>query len=414
MSRPLVDLVGPPFCGHLHPLLGIGVRLARDYDVRVLSTERAQAAIAESGLRGVALLAGADTALDTIVNPPFAVGSNPLRLHAQLGTHLALLGGFRDELHAQWRAARPDLVIADFTVPVAGALATALGIPWWTTQPSPCVMETPDGPPAYMGGWTPRSDLLGRVRNACGRAAVRAFKTTVHRLHRKQIAALGFPALYRADGTEALYSPDRIFGLTAAELEFPRRWPPPMQFVGPVLYTPPSDAPTPPFREGRRHVLVTIGTHLLWYKDEVAAHARRAAQALPDVEVHFSDGDPRSPRRESDGNFHRLGYVPYVRELARYALVVHHGGAGVLHHTLRAGLPALVLPVDYDQFDYAARVEAADAARRVRRLSELGAQIAAALDDRALAESARRIQAVLAGYDAPERIAEAVAARLRA
>jgi UDP:flavonoid glycosyltransferase YjiC (YdhE family) len=414
MTRPRVDLVSPPFCGHLHPLLGIGVRLSRDVDVRVVSTERAQSSIAASGLHGAALLAGGDTALDAIVNPPFPVRSHPLRLNAQLRANLVLLGRFRDELAALWRVSPPDLVLADFTVAVAGPLAASMGIPWWTTLPSPCVLEAPDGPPAYVGGWRPLAGVRGRVRDACGRALIRGFKRAVHRLYRERMSRLGFPALYRDDGSEAIYSPDRVFGLSLPELELARRWPRALELVGPVLYTPPVDAPAAPFRAGRRHVLVTLGTHLLWYKDAVAAEVRRAARGLPDVDLHFSDGDPRSTRRDSDGNFHRLGYVPYARDLARYDLVVHHGGTGVLHHALRAGRPALVLPVDYDQFDYAARLEVAGVARRVRRLSDLPAQIAAALDDAALADACRRFQEVASRYDAPEHVAQAVLDRLRA
>ena len=44
-----------------------------------------------------------------------------------------------------------------------------------------------------------------------------------------------------------------------------------------------------------------------------------AGAAGLDLEIHFSDGDPASHRAESHGNFHRLGYVPYARDVARYA-----------------------------------------------------------------------------------------------
>ena len=59
MKRPLIYLVAPPFCGHLHPILGIARALAADFEVVVASTEKSQAAIRASGLEGEVLLAGA-------------------------------------------------------------------------------------------------------------------------------------------------------------------------------------------------------------------------------------------------------------------------------------------------------------------------------------------------------------------
>jgi UDP:flavonoid glycosyltransferase YjiC (YdhE family) len=407
-----LDLVAPPFCGHLHPMLGLGVRLAREHEVRVISTPAAQPAIAASGLKGAALLPGSDAAIAPIVDPPHAVGSHPLRLHAQLRANLALLDRFREELLALWADGRPDLLIADFTLPVAGSAAESLRVPWWTSLPSPCVMETPDGPPAYLGGLRPRSDLLGRTRDAVGRRAVRLFKRAVHLLHRAQMTRLGYPSLYRADGTEAVYSAERVLALGLPELEFPRAWPKAVELVGPVLYTPPSpEVPDPTFVPGRRHVLCTLGTHLGFLKERLHASIMDAARALPDVEFHVSDGDPRSARLEGQANLHRLGYVSYARHVSRYALVVHHGGAGVMYHALRAGLPSVVLPVDYDQFDHAARLQHAGLARKARSLSELPSAIAAALVDEGLRTRATSFAPFVIRADGAERTARLVAER---
>jgi UDP:flavonoid glycosyltransferase YjiC (YdhE family) len=399
----------------LHPLLGIGRRLTRDHDVRVISTEGAQREIAAAGLNGVALLAGRDADILAIVDGPQAVRSNPVLLHAQLRANLALLEGFQTELRQLWERQRPDLLIADFTLPVAGSAARSLGIPWWTSHPSPCVIETPDGPPAYLGGWHPGGGPLGRLRDATGRGLVRAFKRSAHRLYRRQMRQLGFPSIYRMDGSEAVYSDERILAFGIPGLEFPRRWPPAVELVGPVLYTPPrpaGDVPEVPFVPGRQHVLVTLGTHLGWRKEAMAESVRQAARALPGIEIHFTDGDARSERREAAGNFHRLGYVPYSTHLPRYALVVHHGGTGVMYHTLRAGTPALVAPVDYDQFDHAARLTAAGLAHRLHRPGELAQGIVGALTDPQLLAACRRFQSVVEGFQAEERTAELVAARL--
>ncbi|MEP7013703.1 MAG: nucleotide disphospho-sugar-binding domain-containing protein [Acidobacteriota bacterium] len=413
MNRERIDLIGPPFAGHLHPLLGIGRRLARDYEVRVISTERAQPEIAAAGLIGRVVLPGRDAEIRAIVEPPHSVGSNPFRLHAQLRANLRLLLAFREEIRALWNAEpRPDLLIADFTVPVAGSLARELGIPWWTSHASPCVIESCDGPPAYLGGWHPGRGPLGKLRDAAGRALIRAFKLGVHRLYREPIRALGFPRLYRTDGSEAVYSPERVLACSIPELEFPRTLPAAAELIGPVLYTPPTSAPEPPFRAGRPAVLVTLGTHLAWKKDELAEAVRAAAQAIPEIDFHFTDGRAESDRSESEGNFHRLGYVSYERDLARYALIVHHGGAGVQFHTLRAGLPTLVLPIDFDQFDHAARLEAAGVARRIRELWRLAEQVKAALGDAAMSAACRRFAEVLKGYCAEDWVAAQVAEKL--
>jgi UDP:flavonoid glycosyltransferase YjiC (YdhE family) len=406
-AAKLVDLVVPPMSGHLHPILGIARRLAQEdgLEVRVISTSKALPEIEVAGLAGVALLEGLDATISEIVNPSHAVRGNPLRLYRQFGSNLSMLGRFRIELADLWSHRRPDLVIADFTVPVAGSMAMELGIPWWTTTPSPCAIETPDGPPAYLGGWQPRSGVIGAVRDHAGRGMVRSFKRVVHALNRGTLTDLGYPQVYRCDGSEAIYSAQRTFALVWPELEFVRRWPRAVELVGPVLYTPEVHAPEPPFVEGRRHVLVTCGTHLSWRRAEFAEATARAARAMPEVEFHISDGDAAGVGHESAGNLHQLAYVSYPLHLHRYDLVVHHGGAGVLAHTLAAGLPAIVVPADYDQFDFAARLHAAGVALPLRKLSDLPALIANALGDRRLAAAARHFCDPVGALSAQDRIA---------
>jgi UDP:flavonoid glycosyltransferase YjiC (YdhE family) len=409
MSRVRVALVAPPFSGHLHPLLGIGRALRDRFDVCVFSTAAALPAIAAAELEGHALLEGCDAAIAAIADPPRRVGGNPLRLHAQLRANLALMQRFRDELDAVLRAWSPQLVIADFTVPVAGAVARALQIPWWTSLPSPCVIETADGPPAYLGGWRPRSDALGRLRDALGRSLVRAFKRIVGRVYRRQLTALGFDSLYRADGSEAVYSDERILALGARDFEFAREWPASLAFTGPVLYTPPYDGPSPEFVDGKSHVLVTLGTHLRAHKAEAIAAVRAAAHSLPTIEFHFTHGDARSTRHLRERNYQELAYVSYERDLPRYALVIHHGGAGILYRCLSLGIPALVLPLDYDQFDHAARLESAGVARRLSTLRRLDRPVRAALDDEAMHERCVAWRERTAAFDAAIHISDSVA-----
>lgn len=376
MKRLRIELLAPPYSGHLHPVLAIALQLAPEHDVVVLGTPAAQAAIASCGVPAATVLTAMDDeVLRAIANPGHAVGWNPLRLHAQLRQALALMGRLRAALDQRWSIERPDLVIADFTLPPAGLLAQSLGIPWWTSLPSPCVLETPDGPPPYLGGMRPARSAAASIGHAAARRATRLFKKGVHRLHRRRMAALGLPSLYRPDGTEAVYSPDCVLALGVPELEFPRTWPAALRFVGPMLCTPPSPHPEPPFVPGARHLLVTCGTHLDHAKDRLSAAAQALARLQPQWQVHVSDGrvegSGAAQQAGTPGNFHRLAFVDYARHLSRYDLIVHHGGAGVMYHALAAGIPSLVFPLDYDQFDHAARLEACGAAVWLRRLEDL-------------------------------------------
>ena len=47
--------------------------------------------------------------------------------------------------------------------------------------------------------------------------------------------------------------------------------------------------------------------------------------------------------------------------------VIHHGGAGIFYQCIIYGKPALILPHDYDQFDYAVRGVEAGVAYTAKR-----------------------------------------------
>ncbi len=79
-----------------------------------------------------------------------------------------------------------------------------------------------------------------------------------------------------------------------------------------------------------------------------------------------------------------LPYVPLRALLPRCAALVHHGGVGTTAEALRAGVPQVIVPLAFDQFDNAARVTALAAGARV-------AGGAAGPRPRALAAALRRL-----------------------
>lgn len=389
MTRTRIDLLAPPFAGHLHPILGMARALHPHYEVRVATTPCAESSVRAAGLTPVTLLADWERQLRDVVDTPAAVGSHPLRLYRQFVKALGVHEQVRIELERLYENSRPDLLIADFTLVAAGPVARSRGIPWWTSLPSPCVLEGGDGPPCYFGGLIPRAGLLGTARDAAGRAMIRGFKHVVGALFREKMRRLGLSSVYRADGSEAIYSDERLLIIGWRDLEFRKDWPAYTRFVSPLLFTPPTGAGVPAFTPGRQHVLVTLGTHLAWAKQAVAQSVRELARRTPHLEYHFSDGDVGGNAEEGQANFHRFSFIDYEQHLGRYDLVIHHGGSGVMHHCLTKGRPAIVYPVDYDQFDNAARLEHAGLARRLRRLRDLPLLVESALTDERLKERCR-------------------------
>ena len=390
-----IDFIAPPFSGHLNPIIGMARSLAHEYEVRVISTKRAQPRIKAAGLRAVELVGNYDESLEPIVNPAYAVGHNILKLHRQFKHVLVLFSALRKDLKSLYRADRPDLMIVDFTLPVAGKLAEELGLAWWTSHPSPCTIETGDGPPAYLGGLSPANSWLGGRRDALGRLAVRSFKRLLFHLYKSRIRPLGFGRIYREDRSEELYSAECILGLGLAELEFATRWPAAMRFIGPVLYTPPTSEKAPVFCAQKTYVLITTGTHLKWYKDRFAKHIKAIAARMPDLEFHVSDGSTDATRHEAVSNFARFPFISYERHVKRYHLVIHHGGANIMYYCLQHGIPAIIHPLDYDQFDHAARLKVSGTALVARKPDEIESRIKQALKTVTLRQNAQRFSLIL-------------------
>lgn len=231
-------------------------------------------------------------------------------------------------------------------------------------------------------------------------------------MYRRSLQSAGMSKPYRYDGSEAAYSAEKILALGLPELEFPRQWPRAVQFVGPMLYTPPTGNVEPEFRAGRRHVLISLGTHLGWRKEAFARHILGVANALSDVMFHFSDGTPSASYVRSGSNFHRLPFVDYGRWLSRYDVVVHHGGAGIMYYCIAHAKPSVVYPLDYDQFDHAARLVRANLAVRVHRSSNLAEVLSRVLRDTKLTKQCKEFQSILERSSAKREFIAALQLRL--
>jgi rhamnosyltransferase subunit B len=66
---------------------------------------------------------------------------------------------------------------------------------------------------------------------------------------------------------------------------------------------------------------------------------------------------PEQVPKNLPSNIKVFGYLPFSQVLPRAALLVYHGGVGTLAQGIKAGVPHLVVPHGYDQFDSGWRIE---------------------------------------------------------
>jgi UDP:flavonoid glycosyltransferase YjiC (YdhE family) len=382
MSRLKIDLVAPPFHGHLHPILALGKILREFAEVRVLTTPSQEDDVRSVGFRCVPILRDEEARVWGIPNTSAPVRGRPWMLLRQFRENLDLQDNLRKQLDRIWADDQPHLAVVDFTLPAVGYWARAKGIRWWTSHPSPLAIETPAGPASYLGGMMPSRGLLGRTRDVVARSLIRTFKHTLFGVYGRRLRAIGFPHIYRADGSEAVYSDECILALGSAELEFSTKWPAALRFVGPMLRAKRENtASGPDLDPVRPNVLVTLGTHLPYARRGLPTLLAQWARECPEIYFHYTAGGMGILPDQGGENWKAYSYINYDGTVPRFDAVVHHGGAGIAYHCLRAAKPSVVWPQDYDQFDFAARMEFHGLAKRCKRARAVPTALTQVLND---------------------------------
>lgn len=103
-----------------------------------------------------------------------------------------------------------------------------------------------------------------------------------------------------------------------------------------------------------------------------------ACQQLGRRGILLTKYDHQLPQRMPPTIGH-FGFVPLSKLLPHTAALVHHGGIGTCAQGLAAGVPHVVQPMSYDQFDNSRRLVQLGVAREVSVKKFRGPQIAAAL-----------------------------------
>ncbi|MFJ4578470.1 glycosyltransferase [Streptomyces echinatus] len=393
--------------GDVAPYTGIGAGLARaGHEVTLAATGGFASLVQDAGLGFRRLPA------DPRAHGKAGGRRELMRTAAAFVTELGR--GFADAV-----ADGTDLLLLSATTAQLGwHLTEATGIPSLGVYLQPTA-PTGDFPPVVTG-----TRSLGRTGNrAAGRFALRM----ADRVYEPAVAALrrrlGLPPLSAAAMRRRREEADWpvLHGFSTALVPRPADWRPGLEVAGTFWPHVGSGERLPAALEdflaaGPRPVLVGFGSMASGEGErlsELAVHALRRA-GLRGILQSGAAG----LSAEGDDVI-TVGEVPHALLFPRLAAVVHHAGAGTTAAALRAGVPAVAVPVTADQPFWAARLAALGAAPEPIPLRALTAErLAVALDlvtsrqtyARAAAGAARH----MAGEDGAGLVAKAVERLVRA
>ena len=371
MKRIKIDVVVVPLSGHLYPTMNLLIPLLNNprYDIRLFTGPQKKAVAESAGFHVVPILENHIEDFERAANNNKQLGI--LSAYQQLSSSIDLINLVSDQLFDEWSKDRPDIVIADFITLSGGLVANQLGIPWLSTMATQFAIETTDGPPCFFGGLgSPKNGWQSSVQ-FLGRKATRLVKRSVSFLLRDRLKRYNFK-LYNQLGHETIYSPYSILGIGMKEVELKKGFPKHYKWVGPSGASVEAGENYPldlsPFMD-RKKVLVTCGTQLAWAKENLIYQATQLAKAHPDCHFFVTRGVGGEAFQCENlmENLSVVSYLPYKEYIPQMDYVIHHGGAGIFYQCIIYGKPALILPHDYDQFDYAVRGVEAGVAYTAKR-----------------------------------------------
>ena len=359
MKKIKIDVVALPLSGHLYPTMNLLAPLLQNpqYEIRLFTGPQKKAVAEAVGFQVLPILEGHVKEFEQAANNKEQLGI--ISAYRQLSASLDLINLVSDQLIQEWTNHRPDIVIVDFITLSGGLVAEQMGIPWITTMATQFAIETTDGPPCFFGGMGTPQNSWQVLQQFLGRKITQLGKRIVTFLLRDRLRRYHFK-LYNQKGQETIYSPYSILGIGMKEVELKKGFPEHYKWVGPSGASVEAGEDYPldlsPFME-RKKVLMTCGTQLAWAKENLIYQATQLAKAHPDCHFFVTRGVGGEAFQCENlmENLSVVSYLPYKEYIPQMDYVIHHGGAGIFYQCIIYGKPALILPHDYDQFDYAVR-----------------------------------------------------------
>lgn len=400
-----------PYAGHVHPCLALAERLAaRGHSVAFYTGASASSTIREAGFDFFAFQQTAAYLGKLVGKQP----DDPTVFHAlneryttvgetALGRKLSRVRALLSEmtagsvpaqcadLRAVASAWRPDLVLCDPMVwgPLVGWGESA-GIP---VVPfsfyAGCLTPGRRLPLAGLGV-TPARGVADTLRNHAINSAMSWLSAPVRAQVNRLRAAQGLAPIRDSvpahSGRFPLY-----LAAGSAEYDFARDdLPASVHYVGPCLWEPPAPpAASFAFRDGAPLIYVSEGTAQVGEPFLIRA-AVEALMTRPDLDVVVTTGKQRTAASLGLGDsvpphIRVVQWVSHRDVFARASVVVTTGGSGTTRQALASGVPVLAVPLEWDQLENAARLEACGAGIRIARRhctsAAVGRAIASLMED---------------------------------
>ncbi len=398
--------------GDVAPYTGLGVRLrAAGHDVVLATHERFRPGVTVHGLGFRPLPVDPRAELASAGGQGLARAiSAPVAIARLMRMAKAFMPRLAAGVHDAVRQGADVLVSSTVTDPMCAALGEGLRLPNLSAYLQP-IQPTAAFTPLVVGARSFGSYGNRLSAQALWAATDRMFAPAVHDLRRE----LGLPPGGFAGPLGLPRGRGVLHGFSPRVVPRPGDWPEGHRVCG---YwwpeTPPGWQPEPRLLDflsaGPPPVFAGFGSFVAADAERLStlvAEAMRRAKVRGVLQAGWS-----GLHAESD-DLITVGEVPHTWLFPRTAAVVHHAGAGTTAAGIRAGVPAVPVPVQLDQHFWAARLHGLGVSARPLRYQHLTARrlsdaITSAVHDPALRGRARRLAASIAEEDGAQEVLAAV------
>jgi MGT family glycosyltransferase len=401
--------------GDIHPYMSLAMELqSRGHEPVIATMEYYREKIQKAGLSFVPVRPNipqpkeqAQELIDKIMNPM----TGPRYLTEEV-IFPAIRDSYFDLLEVTKGA---DLLITHPAAPAGPLVGHKTGMPWISTVLSPLSFFSAYDPPAPpFWHWTKKLRVLGPV-------AMKFFLDTM----KKQYKARAVTSFREEIGVrdygnptfEGQHSPTCILALfsnvfAAQQPDWPRQ----THITGFCFYDGSHEEPMS--RElcefldaGPPPIVFTLGSTAVWVARDFFTESIEAAKRLGKRAILLI-GDERNKPDELPEGIITADYVPFQSLLPRASSVVHPGGIGSTSQALLAGVPTLIVPFAFDQFDNADHARRLGTSRTLHRqkyrAERVARELALLLDKHDYAERARRVREKLKQENGPATAADLI------